>query len=76
MAYSDFKLAQVIQDFGLTVHEGSRIFADFPEEKCSDLLSTILKEDVDLAVAINTELVQYYLKLGVNLITKLVYFQE
>ena len=55
MAYSDFKLAQVIQDFGLTVHEGSRIFANFPEEKCSDLLSTILKENVDLAVAINTE---------------------
>ena len=55
MAYSDFKLPQVIQSFGLTVHEGSRIFADFPEEKCSDLLSTILKENVDLAVAINTE---------------------
>ncbi|MGD1910049.1 MAG: hypothetical protein ACFB2X_04070 [Rivularia sp. (in: cyanobacteria)] len=55
MAYSDFKLAQVIQDFGLTINEGSRIFADFPEEKCSDLLSTILKENIDLAVAINTE---------------------
>jgi len=55
MAYSDFKLAQVIQSFGLIVHEGSKIFADFPEEKCSDLLSTILKENVDLAVAINTE---------------------
>lgn len=53
--YSDFKLAQVIQSFGLTVHEGSRIFDSFPEEKCSDLLSTILKENVDLAVAINTE---------------------
>ncbi|MEM9927472.1 MAG: hypothetical protein AAF915_27670 [Cyanobacteria bacterium P01_D01_bin.50] len=55
MIYSDFKLAQVIQDFGLTIHEGSRIFADFPEEKCSDLLTTILKENIDLAVAINTE---------------------
>ncbi|MEB3219643.1 MAG: hypothetical protein VKN72_25875 [Nostocales cyanobacterium 94392] len=55
MAYSDFKLAQVIQSFGLTVHEGSRIFAHFSEEKCSDLLSTILKENVDLAIAINTE---------------------
>ncbi|MEM6399773.1 MAG: hypothetical protein AAF757_06000 [Cyanobacteria bacterium P01_D01_bin.116] len=55
MAYSDFKLAQVIQSFGLTVYEGSRIFADFPEEKCSDLLSTILQENIDLAVAINTE---------------------
>ena len=55
MAYSDFKLAQVIQDFGLTVNEASKIFDDFPEEECSDLLSTILKENVDLAVAINTE---------------------
>ena len=55
MAYSDFKLAQVVQYFGLIVHEESRIFADFPKEKCSDLLSTILKENVDLAVAINTE---------------------
>ncbi len=55
MAYSDFKLAQVIQYFGLIVHEEFRIFAGFPKEKFSDLLSTILKENVDLAVAINTE---------------------
>ena len=55
MAYSDFKLAQVVQYFGLIVHEEFRIFAGFPKEKFSDLLSTILKENVDLAVAINTE---------------------
>ncbi|MEO1377806.1 MAG: hypothetical protein AAFW70_26715 [Cyanobacteria bacterium J06635_10] len=55
MAYSDFKLAQVILDFGLTVNEGSKIFANFPEEKSSELLSTILNENIDLAIAINTE---------------------
>ncbi|MBV6622638.1 MAG: hypothetical protein KI793_06765 [Rivularia sp. (in: Bacteria)] len=55
MAYSDFKLAQVIQYFGLTVIEGSQIFADISEESESELLATILKENIDLAVAINTE---------------------
>ncbi|NJM21801.1 MAG: hypothetical protein HC815_38465 [Richelia sp. RM1_1_1] len=55
MAYSDFKLAQVIQSFGLTVIEASQTFADFPEEEQSELLATILKENIDLAVAINTE---------------------
>ena len=55
MAYSDFKLAQVIQYFGLTVIEASQIFADISEESESELLETILKENIDLAVAINTE---------------------
>lgn len=55
MAYSDFKLNEVIQRFGLTVNEGSGLFASVPEEDCSDLLATILGENVDLAVSINTE---------------------
>ncbi len=55
MAYSDFKLNEVIQRFGLTVNEASRMFADIPAAGCSDLLATILKENIDLAVAINTE---------------------
>jgi len=55
MAYSDFKLNEVIQRFGLTVNEASGMFADVPEVDCSDLLATILRENVDLAVAINTE---------------------
>ncbi len=55
MAYSDFKLAQVVQSFGLTVIEGSQIFANFPEESQSELLAKILKENTDLAVEINTE---------------------
>lgn len=55
MAYSDFKLNEVIQRFGLTVNEGSGLFASVLEEDCSDLLATILGENVDLAVSINTE---------------------
>ena len=55
MAYSDFKLSEIIQNFGLTLNEVSGLFGDIPEEKPSDLLRTILKENVDLAVSINTE---------------------
>ncbi|MFM6005674.1 MAG: hypothetical protein ACKPB7_20785 [Sphaerospermopsis kisseleviana] len=55
MAYSDFKLSEIIQKFGLTLNEVSALFADTMEEEPSDLLTTILKENVDLAVSINTE---------------------
>ncbi len=55
MAYSDFKLSEIIQKFELTLNEVSGLFGDIPETEPSDLLATILKENVDLAVAINTE---------------------
>ncbi|QYX31023.1 hypothetical protein [Sphaerospermopsis torques-reginae] len=55
MAYSDFKLSEIIQKFELTLNEVSALFADTTEEEPSDLLTTILKENVDLAVSINTE---------------------
>jgi len=55
MAYSDFKLIEVIDSFGLVIHESSGLFANVQEQECSDLLSTILKENVDLAVAISSE---------------------
>ncbi|MHC5935067.1 hypothetical protein [Nostoc sp.] len=55
MAYSDFKLIEVIDSFGLVIHESSGLFAHIQEQECSDLLSTILKENVDLAVAISSE---------------------
>jgi hypothetical protein len=55
MAYSDFKLSEIIQKFELTLNEVSGLFGDIPEEELSDLLTTILKENVDLAVSINTE---------------------
>lgn len=55
MAYSDFKLADIIDSFGLNIHESSGMFASVQEQECSDLLSTILQENVDLAVAISSE---------------------
>jgi hypothetical protein len=55
MSYSEFKLSGVIQSFGLTLNEVSGLFANIPEENCSDLLTTILKENIDLAVSINSE---------------------
>jgi hypothetical protein len=55
MAYSDFKLSEIIQKFELTLNEVSGLFADVPEEEPSNLLTTILKENIDLAVSINTE---------------------
>ncbi|MEH2409595.1 hypothetical protein [Nostoc sp.] len=55
MAYSDFKLIEIIDSFGLVIYESSGLFASVHEQECSDLLSTILKENVDLAVAISTE---------------------
>ena len=55
MTYSDFKLSEIIQKFELTLNEVSGLFGDVREEESSDLLTTILKENVDLAVSINTE---------------------
>jgi hypothetical protein len=55
MAYSDFKLSEIIQKFELTLNEASGLFADVPEEEPSDLLTIILKENLDLANSINTE---------------------
>jgi hypothetical protein len=55
MAYSEFKLSEIIQKFELTLNEVSGLFGDVREEESSDLLTTILKENVDLAVSINTE---------------------
>ncbi|OUL20358.1 hypothetical protein BV378_30120 [Nostoc sp. RF31YmG] len=55
MAYSDFKLSEIIDSFALIIHESSGLFASVQEQECSELLSTILKENVDLAVAISSE---------------------
>jgi hypothetical protein len=39
MAYSDFKLNEVIDSFGLIIDEASGLFANVSEQECSDLLS-------------------------------------
>jgi hypothetical protein len=55
MVYSDFKLSNVSKIFELKITESSQLFADVPEIEPSELLTTILKENIDLAVSINTE---------------------
>jgi hypothetical protein len=55
MAYGDFKLSNVSKIFELTITESSQLLADVPEIEASELLTTILKENIDLAVSINTE---------------------
>lgn len=55
MAYSDFKLSEIIKLFGLNLRETSELFAAVAEVECSEYLAFTLKENVNLAVAINTE---------------------
>lgn len=43
MAYSDFKLIEIIESFGLTVRESSGLFANALEQECSDILSIIIQ---------------------------------
>ncbi|MDY6781207.1 MAG: hypothetical protein SW833_01400 [Cyanobacteriota bacterium] len=55
MAYSDFTLAKVVKNFGLTISEKVRIFADMPEFDSSAYLEETLEYNLPLALAINTE---------------------
>lgn len=55
MAYSDFTLAKVLKTFGLTTSEKVDIFANVPEFNSSELLAEILRYNLPLALAINTE---------------------
>jgi hypothetical protein len=55
MAYSNFTLAKVKEDFGLTVDETKNLFADVEAVKPSDILSVTLQEYIPLATAIGTE---------------------
>ena len=55
MAYSNFKLDELVKIFDLTIRENSELFDPIPEIECSEHLITTLQETVDLAVSINTE---------------------
>ena len=55
MAYGNFTLEQLIEQFDLTFEESSRLFAAVPRVEASDLLKVTLAEGVDLAVALSTE---------------------
>lgn len=55
MAYSNFTLSKVKADFGIVTDETQDIFAETTPIHPSDLLSLILKDQLPLAGAINTE---------------------
>ena len=55
MSYSEFKLETLIKDFNLTLREVSDLFTDAPEVKASDYLTLTLHQNLNLAVAMNTE---------------------
>ena len=54
MSYSEFSLAKVKQEFGLTTIEKRDIFAEIPELAASNLLREIL--DYNLAIALGSNL--------------------
>lgn len=55
MAYSDFTLAKVKQQLGLTVNESHHLFTQVNPVQPSDFLAVTLREYLPLATAINTE---------------------
>ncbi len=55
MAYSDFKLKEIVKQFDLTLNENLDLFATIPEVEASEILKVMLKENAALAVDINTE---------------------
>ena len=55
MAYNDFTLDTLIEQFGLDVREEAGHFAQSPPTVISDLLHRLLDENVPLALAIGTE---------------------
>ncbi|NJL89922.1 MAG: hypothetical protein HC916_09165 [Coleofasciculaceae cyanobacterium SM2_1_6] len=55
MVYSEFKLGNLIKQFDLSINENSNLFVDIPDLEYSEHLKFCLKENVALAVDINTE---------------------
>ncbi|MEH2265743.1 hypothetical protein [Nostoc sp.] len=55
MSYSDFTLDRVRKTFGLTISDKIDIFPSVQEVECPPLLAELLRENVPLALASNTE---------------------
>jgi hypothetical protein len=55
MAYSDFKLNELIKDFSLTLRDSVDLFSTVAEVESSEYLNYTLKENIPLAVAISSE---------------------
>ncbi len=55
MAYSDFTLKKVKTDFNINIIENCNLFPDIQTVEISEYLTSTLKRNVPLALAINTE---------------------
>ena len=55
MSYSDFDLKKIKSEFQLKIVEDEDLFSSIEEVEISDFLSTILKQNVPIALAISTE---------------------
>ena len=55
MAYSKFKLGQVLDDFDITLIEGADLFPNVLPAEPSELLKAVLKRGIPLGEAISTE---------------------
>ncbi len=55
MSYSDFDLKKIRSEFNLNIVESEDLFSEIEEAEISDLLSTILKQNVPIALAIGTK---------------------
>ena len=55
MAYSDFKLNEIIRNFDITLNENTNLFTSISEINPSEHLKFFLEENIALAVDINTE---------------------
>lgn len=55
MVYSDFSLAKVKKDFGLTLDESRNLFAEIKPVLPSETLKTLLIDYIPLATSISTE---------------------
>ena len=55
MAYSDFTLSEIKEQFQITLEEESNLFAETPSVAISDFLREVLAENLPLALAIHTE---------------------
>jgi len=55
MAYSNFQMVELLDRFGLTLHDRTGLFTDVPDLEPSDRLMADLLDNVPLAIAINTE---------------------
>lgn len=68
MSYSDFTLQTIVKEFQLVLNERTDLFAQVAEIATSDYLSMTLKENVPLALAINTEKARSELIIAVVLV--------